>query len=336
MDRFGAEYTDPMSELKLVNHVGMVDEYQKEFDRIMTRLVILPEYAISAFITGLKPEIGFTVKNHRPYSLPQAYQLARNTEARVNAQLKLTRSSLYVVGGSQSRAGNYNSFSKGAGSKREGQPFKDSSVSLNRKTTRRLTPTEMSEKRQKGLCFFCDEKFVSGHRCSSNKQLYLLEVAEDGEEDQMLEVQEDHDNYEEDEGHEQNCEISVHALNGIHGFNTLRIMGYTKDGPLNILVAPGSSHNFIDDKLIKKLKGDTQLIKPQSVNVAAGGNRQTNEVCQNFIWMMQGITFQDDFLLLSLGSCDMILGVQWLLPLGDIKLNFQKLTLGSGIKARKW
>ncbi|KAG5584320.1 hypothetical protein H5410_044754 [Solanum commersonii] len=153
----------------------------------------------------------------------------------------------------------------------------------------------MSEKRQKGLCFFCDEKFVPGHRCSSNKQLYLLEVAEDGEEDQMLEVQEDHDNYEEEEGHEQNCEISVHALNGIHGFNTLRIMGYTKDGPLNILVDPGSSHNFIDDKLIKKLQGDTQLIKPQSVNVADGGNRQTNE---------------------------------WLLPLGEIKLNFQKLTLG--------
>ncbi|WMV07682.1 hypothetical protein MTR67_001067 [Solanum verrucosum] len=95
MDRFGAEYADPMSELKLVKQNGTVEDYQKEFDRIMTRLVILPEYAISAFITGLKPEIGFIVKNHRPHSLPQAYQLARNIELQVNAQLKLTKSSMF-------------------------------------------------------------------------------------------------------------------------------------------------------------------------------------------------------------------------------------------------
>lgn len=41
---------------------------------------------------------------------------------------------------------------------------------------------------------------------------------------------------------------------------------------------------------------------------------------------MQDITFHDGFLLSS-GSCDMILGVQWLQPLGDIKLDFQKLIL---------
>lgn len=36
----------------------------------------------------------------------------------------------------------------------------------------------MSEKRHKRLCFFCDEKFVPGHKCNSSKQLYLLEVQE--------------------------------------------------------------------------------------------------------------------------------------------------------------
>ncbi|KAH0705839.1 hypothetical protein KY285_010371 [Solanum tuberosum] len=49
--------------------------------------------------------------------------------------------------GSLSRAANYNSFSKGEESKREGQPFKDDSVNLNRETLRRLTPAEMSDKR---------------------------------------------------------------------------------------------------------------------------------------------------------------------------------------------
>ena len=103
IDRFGAEYADPMSELNLVKQNGLVDDYQKEFDRIMTRLVLLPEYAISAFITGLKLEIGFTVKNHRSYSLPQAYQMARNTEAQVNAQLRLIKSSMYTGGSNQKK-----------------------------------------------------------------------------------------------------------------------------------------------------------------------------------------------------------------------------------------
>lgn len=44
--------------------------------------------------------------------------------------------------------------------------------------------------------------------------------------------------------------------------------------------------------------------------------------------MMEKLIYTVDFLLIPLRSCDTILGVQWLLPLGDIKLNFQKLTLG--------
>lgn len=67
MDRFGGDYEDLMSEFKLVKQHGFVKNYQKEFDRIMIQLTILPEHAISGFITGLKPEIRFTVKNH---SLP--------------------------------------------------------------------------------------------------------------------------------------------------------------------------------------------------------------------------------------------------------------------------
>lgn len=71
MDRFGTEFEDPMAELKLVKQTGSVKDYHNEFDKIMIRLTILPEYVISGFITGLKHEIGYTVKNHRPFSLPK-------------------------------------------------------------------------------------------------------------------------------------------------------------------------------------------------------------------------------------------------------------------------
>lgn len=40
----------------------------------------------------------------------------------------------------------------------------------------------MNEKRAKGLCLFCDEKYVMGHKCRNLKQLYILGLEEaDGE-----------------------------------------------------------------------------------------------------------------------------------------------------------
>ena len=41
------------------------------------------------------------------------------------------------------------------------------------KTFKKLTPTELKERRDKGLCFNCDEKFAPGHQC---KKLFFIEV----------------------------------------------------------------------------------------------------------------------------------------------------------------
>lgn len=77
------------------------------------------------------------------------------------------------------------------------------------------------------------------------------------------------------------------------------------------------------------------MVRPQPINVADGGNRQIIEMCKAHPWMMQRATFVDNFLLLPLRSCDMILGVQWLLPLEDLQLNFQKLTLAFMYQGQK-
>lgn len=50
-------------------------------------------------------------------------------------------------------------------------------------------------------------------------------------------------------------------------------------------------------------------------------------VCRNFVWKMQGYEFNTDVFLLRLGGCDMVLGVKWLVRLGDILWNFQECTM---------
>lgn len=41
-------------------------------------------------------------------------------------------------------------------------------------TFRRITNQEARERREKGLCYYCDEKFVPGHRCE-RPQLFMIE-----------------------------------------------------------------------------------------------------------------------------------------------------------------
>lgn len=56
------------------------------------------------------------------------------------------------------------------------------------KLTKRLTGKEIDERRQKGLCFWCEDKFVPRHRCNK-RRFYSLLIKYDGNED--LEVVEE-------------------------------------------------------------------------------------------------------------------------------------------------
>jgi hypothetical protein len=61
----------------------------------------------------------------------------------------------------------------------QGMPLTGSVPAGEGRSLRRLTAAEMAERREKGLCFNCDEKFSRGHRC---QRLFYLEVIDDAEE----------------------------------------------------------------------------------------------------------------------------------------------------------
>lgn len=42
---------------------------------------------------------------------------------------------------------------------------------------------------------------------------------------------------------------------------------------------------------------------------------------------MQGVTFDSNILVLPIGGCNMVLGNQWFITLGDIMWNFRKLQM---------
>nr|GEU89435.1 hypothetical protein [Tanacetum cinerariifolium] len=125
---------------------------------------------------------------------------------------------------------------------------------------KKLTQKEIADKRAKNLCFYCDEKFIPGHK-------------------------------------------------------------------LHSLIDSGSTHIFLDLKVAKKLGCKLKATCLMDVSVANGQVMSSLYECKGFTWTLQGVEFTSDVFILPLGGCELVLGVQWLSILGDIKWNFKDLIM---------
>ena len=70
--------------------------------------------------------------------------------------------------------------------------------------------------------------------------------------------------------------------------------------------------------MAKKLGCRIEVIPSLNVVVADGNKVQISNVVKSFTWLIQNTSFSSDIMLLPLGCCDLVLGVEWLVTLGDI------------------
>jgi len=141
--------------LKIEKQAGSVKEYQCQFEKLLSRVGKLSQaHQVGSFVSGLKENIKMEVQAAKPATLTTAVGLSRLYEARVLAQRKPSFDSKPRPYQSQGR--NQNS----------------PSIHNSTPTIKKLIESEMKERRERGLCFNCDEKFRLGHRC---KKLFLIE-----------------------------------------------------------------------------------------------------------------------------------------------------------------
>jgi hypothetical protein len=126
----------------------------------------------------------------------------------------------------------------------------------------RLTPYQMYEIREKGICFNCDNKYNKGHKCGEKKLFYIL--CEE-EEDQELEASHNL------ELEETAPMIYFHTLAGIITPKPLNIEGYIKNKKVIVLLDSSSTHNFINYKLEKLLNWFVFPAPKFQVMIAYGG-----------------------------------------------------------------
>jgi hypothetical protein len=319
--RFGpASYDDPMELLTKLKQTHNIAAYKSQFESTSNRVRDLSDmHKLSCFMSGMKDEIRLAVKMQGPRNLGEAYALAKIQEEYLATVKRSTRPTYEPSRGSwvQSQAQQ--------GAARVENKSGDSKQFSARPSmpVQRLTPMQMSERRKKGLCYNCDERWSSDHRCK-NRKLYLMEEVED-EEAELIEIEEEEV---EAELEDEKAEITLCALLGSTSPSTMRVIAILNGQKTVVLLDTGSTHNFMDGTLAKTLKLPIDVESNFGVRVANGQVIRTLGECKEVKFKMQGLHLKLTFNLLELGGCGIVLGTQWLSTLGVISWDFKNLVMG--------
>ena len=97
---------------------------------------------------------------------------------------------------------------------------------------------------------WCNQKFERGHACLKSQLYHFLideSPTQEGEPDEYLDCVNNLDVGDQREGNEgYNSTISLQALHGTEGCQTIHVVGKIKKQTLVMLVDSGSTHNFIN------------------------------------------------------------------------------------------
>jgi hypothetical protein len=312
MEEMIAHYEDTRSNtffIQLINlkQKGSVTEHIENFQRLNIKVTDIPDdHLIDVFIGTLRDNIQHEVHLWEPKSLENAFRVARNVESK-NMAMATRRTTPNIY-----RENN-------APSSKTPQPT-------------RLTPQQLEERKEKGLCFNCDIKYSKGHKCGE-KKLFYIDCEEEEEQEQEQEPSQD-ENVEAISSEELTPMISCNALDGISTPQTLKIEGYIKKKKVIVLIDSGSTHNFIHYKLAKALNCFVYPAPEFQVMIADGGTINCSGKCNKINLTMGEYVMNSPMISIPMGGVDVILGIQWLQSLGTMAFNFQELFMKFSLEGK--
>ncbi|KAL2894117.1 Retrotransposon-derived protein PEG10 [Bienertia sinuspersici] len=320
---------------------GSVFEYRRRFIELMAPLEGVPEeIAMGQFVNGLKDDIKAEVRVLGPKTLDQAMDLAMKIEekGRVGSNNPKWRGpGPNSYKGTNSPNSNFTYPKTSAPSisplssyppSVNSSPYYSYQRSLGNPATkpvgevRRLSEKELQEKREKGLCFRCDEKWSVNHRCRRKELSILLSQVEDEgvfEEGEILSP--GSDGLEEAQCEPVQTGVSLNSVLGLTNPKTLKLRGTVDGQEVVVMVDPGATHNLVSTETVARLKLPVTTTKVFGVTLGNDETVQGEGECKSVTLQLQGATVVEDFFPLPLGNSDMILGIQWLEKLGTMMTN---------------
>ncbi|CAH9112200.1 unnamed protein product [Cuscuta europaea] len=325
-ENFGlAEFQNPDEYLCNIRQSGSIQEYRQEFSRRVSRVHDWPEHCLlGVFINGLKEDLKADVRIHKPRTVYQAMSLALQFESKLGPNKGLSKPP-YL---SNNRPGQSTPLTQhrdtkaatlspqGGYTTTAGHSATAASVTANRSWE-----SERQLRRDKGLCFRCNEKFGPGHRCKT-PTFSLLELTDSREEVKQEEVGSELSG---EENLHDMAEISFHAILGKSTGATMKLRGSLLNRQVLILIDSGSTHNFISTSLVEELGIKEEGVSTFGVEIENGDVIRCNKICRDVSVTLPGLKITQDYFPFSLGGADVVLGIKWLASLNTVQANWKEM-----------
>ena len=318
--RFGpSSYDNHQAALFKLTQKTSVTEYQKQFEALSNRILGMPpEMLLNCFILGLKPEIQRELFILKPHSLSHAVGLAKLFESK------------FQDGRPPQPP---HRFQRPSPPPPITPPPHNPSILPSPPSPlpiRRVTTPEMQDRRNRGLCYNCDDKYHPGHRCTKKQFLLLLadeppasETSEPTPDSPVSCTIEDITEAPEPIPEVEHFHLSTAALKGPSSTRTLRVTGRIQELSVTILIDSGSSHNILQPRVAEFLHLPVEAIPSFVVTVGNGQTIQCSGHCSDIPVHMAGKVFPVSFFVLPIHGADVVLGVQWLSTLGPFLSDFK-------------
>ena len=338
--QFGpSQFENPRAELLKLTQHSSFDEYYEAFMDLANRSYGLDDtLLIDCFLWGLKPELKKKVISRCPHSLVHAVSLAKLFEDKFQPLIILNRTLSLNFNPRPLIQFPQKSYNPTPQSPKFNPPiYKTSTLNTNQNTSntpllpsppkpsnlKKLTPADIQFRRDKGICFTCDEKYSPIHRCT-NKHYYLIQCEDQQDEEQdAVSVQEEAAaivSPNDDQSHH----LSYHAMNGTHERGTIRFTGSINGTEIQILVDGGSSDNFIQPRLAKFLQLPIEPTPRLKVIVGNGDLLECEGVVKQIPVHIQGHSLSISAYVLPIAAAELVLGTQWLATLDTHLVNYNK------------
>nr|KAJ0215263.1 hypothetical protein LSAT_V11C300156310 [Lactuca sativa] len=192
---------------------------------------------------------------------------------------------------------------------------------------RRLTDKKLQHKKEKGLCYRCDDKWNPGHKCKKKELSVLLMQEEEEEEEEEPQTEE---LVTPDQATTILSGICLNSVLGMTNPKTLKLRGTLVDTEVVVFIDLGATHNFMSLAVIKKLHIPITPTAGFGVSLGTGKTVSSRGRCQGILLQVQGLGIKEDFLPLILGSSDV--NGQWVTLRGEPSLEHAMISLKTMVR----
>jgi hypothetical protein len=174
-----------------------------------------------------------------------------------------------------------------------------------------LARAELAERKLKGLCYNCDEKYFLGHKCK--EQNIFMAISEDilEEDEETPSAPESHESTDitpPSDPPEVEPVISLNALTGFSAPQNLKLISYIKHQKVIILVNTGSTHNFIHHRIAQETHCYIHAVNNFQIMIANGGSMKCGGHCENVRLQIGDYHLKSHIFAIDMGGCDIVLG----------------------------